>query len=153
MSRLTAAAPPGGHRRTSNPGWPRGPPPVGASRRDLPTGCARRSPEWSPGDGGSIPPTSTNLNVVLLDTHILRPPATRGATDRSAAFPRSADCDPGVTPIQAPPKPWWWGFRRRLRSVDKDQRWMGLEDQFDPTPQEPADLIQRDDTDRSCSGS
>ena len=67
MSRLTAAAPPGGHRRTSNPGWPRGPPPVGASRRDLPTGCARRSPEWSPGDGGSIPPTSTNLHVVLLD--------------------------------------------------------------------------------------
>src|SRR5262245_13643782 len=59
VSRLTATAPPGGRRRTSNPGWPRGPPPVGASRRDLPTGCARRSPERSPGDGGSIPPTST----------------------------------------------------------------------------------------------
>ena len=61
MSRLTAMAPPGGRGRTSNPGWPRGPPPVGASRRDLPTGCARRSPERSPGDGGSIPPTSTEL--------------------------------------------------------------------------------------------
>lgn len=72
MSRLTATAPPGGRRRTSNPGWPRGPPPVGASRRDLPTGCARRSPERSPGDGGSIPPTSTNRNVVLLEMHILR---------------------------------------------------------------------------------
>jgi hypothetical protein len=59
VSRLTAAAPPGGRGRTSNPGWPRGPPPVGASRRDLPTGCARRSPDRSPGDGGSIPPTST----------------------------------------------------------------------------------------------
>jgi hypothetical protein len=59
VSRLTATVPPGGRRRTSNPGWPRGPPPVGASRRDLPAGCARRSPERSPGDGGSIPPTST----------------------------------------------------------------------------------------------
>src|SRR4029453_17404136 len=59
VSRLTATAPPGGRGRTSNPGWPRGPPPVGASRRDLPIGCARRSPERSPGDGGSIPPTST----------------------------------------------------------------------------------------------
>ena len=64
MSRLTATAPPGGRRRTSNPGWPRGPPPVGASRRDFPTGCARRSPERSPGDGGSTPPTST-FNVLF----------------------------------------------------------------------------------------
>jgi hypothetical protein len=64
VSRLTAAAPPGGRGRTSNPGWPRGPPPVGASRRDLPTGCARRSPERSPGDGGSIPPTSTSRGNV-----------------------------------------------------------------------------------------
>ena len=37
VSRLTAAVPPGGRRRTSNPGWPRGPLPVGASRRDLST--------------------------------------------------------------------------------------------------------------------
>src|SRR5512132_4281974 len=72
VSRLTATAPPGGRRRTSNPGWPRGPPPVGASRRDLPTGCARRSPERSPGDGGSIPPTSTiDAAFVLLDGHFL----------------------------------------------------------------------------------
>jgi hypothetical protein len=91
VSRLTAAAPPGGHRRTSNPGWSRGPLPVGASRRDLPTGCARRSPEWSPGDGGSIPPTSTNLHVRPARHAHPAPAATRGATDRSAAFPRSAD--------------------------------------------------------------
>ena len=76
MSRLTAAAPPGGHRRTSNPGWPRGPPPVGASRRDLPTGCARRSPEWSPGDGGSIPPTSTNPHACPV-RHAHRAPASK----------------------------------------------------------------------------
>jgi hypothetical protein len=63
VSRLTATAPPGGRRWTSNPGWPRGPPPVGASRRDLPTGCARRSPERSPGDGGSNPPTSKKAHV------------------------------------------------------------------------------------------
>ena len=62
MSRLTATAPPGGRRRTSHPGWPRGPPPVGASKRDLPTGCARRSPERSPGDGGSNPPTSKSAH-------------------------------------------------------------------------------------------
>jgi hypothetical protein len=37
-------------------------------------------------------------------------------------------------------------FRRNLRSVDKDQRWAGLVEQFDPLPQELADLIQRDDT-------
>jgi hypothetical protein len=63
VSRLTVTAPPGGCSRTSNPGWPRGPPPVGASRRDLPAGCARRSPERSPGDGGSIPPTSTTACI------------------------------------------------------------------------------------------
>jgi len=44
VSRLTEVAPPGGRRRTSHPGWPRGPPPVGASRRDRSAGCARRSP-------------------------------------------------------------------------------------------------------------
>ena len=36
--------------------------------------------------------------------------------------------------------------RRNLRSVDKDQRWAALVEQFDPLPQELADLIQRDDT-------
>jgi hypothetical protein len=30
--------------------------------------------------------------------------------------------------------------------VDKDQRWLPLVEQFDPLPQELADLIQRDDT-------
>ena len=78
MSRLTATAPPGGRRRTSNPGWPRGPPPVGASRRDLPTGCARRSPERSPGDGGSNPPTSksahpSSVSVVRGVLQVLSP--------------------------------------------------------------------------------
>jgi hypothetical protein len=37
-------------------------------------------------------------------------------------------------------------FPRSLRSVDKDQRWAALLEQFDPLPQELADLIQRDDT-------
>ena len=37
-------------------------------------------------------------------------------------------------------------FRRNLRSVDKDQRWAALVEQFDPLPQELADLIHRDDT-------
>jgi hypothetical protein len=36
-------------------------------------------------------------------------------------------------------------FRRNLRSVDKDQRWLSLVEQFDPLPQDLADLIQRDD--------
>jgi hypothetical protein len=36
-------------------------------------------------------------------------------------------------------------FPRSLRSVDKDQRWAALLEQFDPLPQELADLIQRDD--------
>jgi hypothetical protein len=37
-------------------------------------------------------------------------------------------------------------FRRSLWSVDKDQRWAALVEQFDPLPQELADLIHRDDT-------
>lgn len=82
MSRLTATAPPGGRGRTSNPGWPRGPPPVGASRRDLPTGCARRSPERSPGDGGSIPPTSTELVSVSRADGGRRRSALRAPTSR-----------------------------------------------------------------------
>jgi len=44
VSRLTEVAPPGGRRRTSHPGWPRGAPPAGASKRDWSAGCARRSP-------------------------------------------------------------------------------------------------------------
>ena len=36
--------------------------------------------------------------------------------------------------------------RRNLRSVDKDQRWAALVEQFDPLPQELADLIHRDET-------
>jgi predicted DNA-binding transcriptional regulator AlpA len=37
-------------------------------------------------------------------------------------------------------------FRRNLRSVDKDQRWAALVEQFDPLPPDLADLIQRGDT-------
>jgi hypothetical protein len=59
VSRLTVVVLPGGHRRTSKPGWPRGPPPVGASRRDLSAGYARRRPRRSLRDRGSIPLTST----------------------------------------------------------------------------------------------
>lgn len=36
---------------------------MGASRRDLPAGCARRSPERSPKDRGSIPLTSTKVHA------------------------------------------------------------------------------------------
>jgi hypothetical protein len=64
VSRLTAAVPPGGRSRTSNPGWPRGPLPVGASRRDLPPGCARRRSSRSLKDRGSNPLTSTRTIVV-----------------------------------------------------------------------------------------
>ena len=39
--------------------------------------------------------------------------------------------DPGVTPYRGAAEAVVWGFRRRLRSVDKGQRWMALEDQFD----------------------
>ena len=41
-----------------NPGRPKGPPPVGALKRGLPS--ARRSLSRSPGDAGSNPATSTN---------------------------------------------------------------------------------------------
>jgi hypothetical protein len=111
VSRLTATAPPGGRRRTSNPGWPRGPPPVGASRRHLPTGCARRSPERSPGDGGSIPPTSTRRHETCpsSSTNAKQPrrrTRTRGArTDPIREWPglRPHECRPiGVRAAHEP---------------------------------------------------
>lgn len=55
MSRLTEVAPPGGRRRTSNPGWPRGPPPVGASRRDLPPAAPGEDPNDRLGTGVRFP--------------------------------------------------------------------------------------------------
>jgi hypothetical protein len=43
-------------------------------------------------------------------------------------------------------KPCGGRFRRNLRSVDRDQRWAALVEQFDPLPPDLADLIQRGDT-------
>jgi hypothetical protein len=63
-------APPGGRLRTSNPGWPRGPPPTGASRRDPSAGCARRIPERSPEHAGSIPATSTRTRCHRIKADI-----------------------------------------------------------------------------------
>jgi hypothetical protein len=40
---------------------------MGAPRRDFTIGCARRSPERSPKDAGSIPATSTAKGLVALE--------------------------------------------------------------------------------------
>jgi hypothetical protein len=56
VSRLTESAPPGGRLRTPHPGWPRGPLPVGASRRDPPPAAPGEDPNDRLGTGVRFPP-------------------------------------------------------------------------------------------------
>jgi len=57
VSRLTDVVPLGGRDRTSNPSWPRGAPPVGASRRDFTHLAAPgEDPVGRPSTGVRIPP-------------------------------------------------------------------------------------------------
>ena len=71
MSRLTATAPPGGRRRTPHPGWPRGAPPVGASRRDPPPAAPGEALIGRPGTGVRFPPPPPSIPCVNRETQRL----------------------------------------------------------------------------------
>ncbi len=90
---------------------------MGASRRDLTTGCARRRPRWSFGDAGSIPATSTISRVTQgLCVGSLR---TRRLTTRMP--PSSAPGSP-LAPSRAADRRDGAAARRRAATDDRAGR-------------------------------
>jgi hypothetical protein len=107
VSRLTEVAPPGGRRRTPNPGWPRGAPPVGASRRDRPPAAPGEALIGRLGTGVRFPPPPR-----LTSRDVLADASRDDASSEAAATPAPAQRAARVR----------LGPRRDRRSVGPDLR-------------------------------